>query len=886
MLDLHTREHGYREIEPPFLVNAASLVGTGNLPKFEADLFKIAGEWDLYLVPTAEVPLTNLHRGEILDGRELPIRYTAYTPCFRSEAGSYGQDVRGLIRQHQFDKVELVKLTTPEQSYEELESLTANAEEVLKRLELPYRTMLLCTGDIGFASAKTYDIEVWLPSQNTYREISSCSNTEAFQARRANIKFRAGGDGKGRVRAHAQRIGPGGWPHAGRDSRELSTEGRFGGDSAGAEAVHGRARDHRPERIAMRNLIARSKLRCCRLVGRGAGGVDASPESRRSATARRFRTSTSGTWPTSIPTTPPGAPRRTRLPRRFRSSAHSRASWPARPPRWPTRSTKMSALDKELSRLYAYAHMLADQDTRDSHHEGMKQEMVQLFAAFSAAGVVHRAGDSALPEGNDREVPGRRAAAEGLRVLPEGHRAPGGAHACPRPRRSCSPMRARSREALRTPTAFIANADLPYPTVTLSDGKSVKLDQAAYNDLRALPNRADREKVMSAFFNALGGFSRTFGTTMNGEVQKVAFLSKARKYPSALEWSLDAANIPTSVYTRLVDGVNRNLPVFHRYLKLRKRMMGVDQLHYYDLYAPLVGIGEPDVLARGGAEARAGRRRAARRRLSGGPAAGVRRALDRSLPERRQALGRLLAGRRVRRSPVHAAQLQRQVRRREHAGPRARPHDAELLLEQDAALSAGGLSDLRRGSRVHLQRGAAHRLHARRTSRTTTRACRCSGTTSKASRARSSGRRSSPSSSCACTRWRRRGSRSPATRWRSCTWTSRRSITATTRASRVVDDYIAHEWSFIPHFYRDFYVFQYATSFTASSALAEKVKAGDAEAKRRYLAFLSAGGSKYPIDLLKDAGVDMTTDEPLELTMKAMTRVMDEMEALLAKRAR
>jgi seryl-tRNA synthetase len=196
MLDLHTREHGYREIEPPFLVNAASLLGTGNLPKFEADLFKIAGDWDLYLVPTAEVPLTNLHRSEILDGRELPIRYTAYTPCFRSEAGSYGQDVRGLIRQHQFDKVELVKLAMPERSYEELESLTANAEEVLKRLELPYRTVLLCTGDIGFAAAKTYDIEVWLPSQKAYREISSCSNTEAFQARRANIKFRSGGAGK------------------------------------------------------------------------------------------------------------------------------------------------------------------------------------------------------------------------------------------------------------------------------------------------------------------------------------------------------------------------------------------------------------------------------------------------------------------------------------------------------------------------------------------------------------------------------------------------------------------------------------------------------------------------------------------------------------------
>jgi seryl-tRNA synthetase len=196
MLDVHTREHGYREIEPPFLANSTTLQGTGNLPKFEQDLFKIAGDWDLYLIPTAEVPLTNMHRGEILDGRELPIRTTAYTPCFRSEAGSYGQDVRGLIRQHQFDKVELVKVTRPEQSYDELEALTANAEEILKRLELPYRTLLLCTGDMGFASAKTYDIEVWLPGQNNYREISSCSNTEAFQARRANIKFRAGGTGK------------------------------------------------------------------------------------------------------------------------------------------------------------------------------------------------------------------------------------------------------------------------------------------------------------------------------------------------------------------------------------------------------------------------------------------------------------------------------------------------------------------------------------------------------------------------------------------------------------------------------------------------------------------------------------------------------------------
>ena len=196
MLDVHTSEHGYTEVEPPFLANSAALTGTGNLPKFEADVFKVAGDWDLYLIPTAEVPLCNLHRDEILDGRVLPVRYVAYTPCFRSEAGSYGKDVRGLIRQHQFDKVELVMYATPEQSWDAHEVLTQHAEEVLKRLGLPYRTMLLCTGDMGFASAKTYDLEVWLPSQNGYREISSCSNTEAFQARRAGIRFRRDGKGK------------------------------------------------------------------------------------------------------------------------------------------------------------------------------------------------------------------------------------------------------------------------------------------------------------------------------------------------------------------------------------------------------------------------------------------------------------------------------------------------------------------------------------------------------------------------------------------------------------------------------------------------------------------------------------------------------------------
>ncbi|HZD31374.1 MAG TPA: serine--tRNA ligase, partial [Candidatus Angelobacter sp.] len=194
MLDLHTREHGYTEVFPPLMVNADSMYGTGQLPKFEADLFKVPfNDRNFYLIPTAEVPVTNLYRDETLDAARLPICLTAFTPCFRSEAGSYGKDVRGIIRQHQFQKVELVKFTRPEQSYQEHDKLTRDAEEVLQKLGLHYRTVVLSTGDMGFSSAKTYDIEVWLPGQGLFREISSCSNFEAFQARRANIRYRPEG---------------------------------------------------------------------------------------------------------------------------------------------------------------------------------------------------------------------------------------------------------------------------------------------------------------------------------------------------------------------------------------------------------------------------------------------------------------------------------------------------------------------------------------------------------------------------------------------------------------------------------------------------------------------------------------------------------------------
>ena len=240
MLDLHTKEHGYTEVLPPYMVNADSMYGTGQLPKFEADLFKVPhGDKNLYLIPTAEVPVTNLYRDEILDATQLPISLVAYTPCFRSEAGSYGKDVRGIIRQHQFQKVELVKFTRPENSYEEHEKLTHNAETILQKLGLPYRVVALSTGDMGFSSAKTYDLEVWLPGQQLFREISSCSNFEAFQARRANIRYRPEGK-KGTDFVHTLNgSGLAVGPHLAGDPGELSAGRWQRGDSRGAEALYG-----------------------------------------------------------------------------------------------------------------------------------------------------------------------------------------------------------------------------------------------------------------------------------------------------------------------------------------------------------------------------------------------------------------------------------------------------------------------------------------------------------------------------------------------------------------------------------------------------------------------------------------------------------------------
>lgn len=544
----------------------------------------------------------------------------------------------------------------------------------------------------------------------------------------------------------------------------------------------------------------------------------------------------------------------------------------------------LSSLQKELGRLYSYASMLADQDTRDSQHEGMKQEMVQLYSGLGA---------------------------EASYIEPEVLRfAPGTVDAFLKaePRltiyrfylkdieRRATHTLSEAEEKLLADIAplssspsntygLLANADLPYPTVTLSDGKAVKIDQAAYNDLRALPNRADREKVMSAFFKTLGGFSRTFGTTMNGEVQKVGLLWKSRKYPSALAWALDAANIPTSVYSRLVDGINRNLPVFHRYLRLRQRMMGVDQLHYYDLYAPLVASVKLEYTPE----------EAQQRVLTAVAPLGedyqnvIRRAFsDRwidLLPNEGKRSGAYSQGGAY---DVHPYMLinyngkyadvstlahelghtmQSYFSNRTQPFPLAdypifvaevaSTFNETLLIEQmladikddDTRLSLlGNYLENIKGTVFRQTQFAEFEL-----------------------RMHEMAQKGEPITGDALAK---------------LYMEIVKKYYGHDQGITIVDDYIANEWSFIPHFYYDFYVYQYATSFTASQALAEKVRSGDAEAKKRYLAFLSAGGSKYPIDLLKDAGVDMTTDEPLDLTMKAMTRVMDEMEALLAKRAR
>jgi len=544
----------------------------------------------------------------------------------------------------------------------------------------------------------------------------------------------------------------------------------------------------------------------------------------------------------------------------------------------------LSSKGKELGRLFSYASLLADQDTRDSGHQGMRQEMTQVGATFGAEASFF----------NPEMLKAGKAAIETF-VAAEPRLKPYRQDLDDLVRRSAHTLSDSEEKILADaqPMAgsassiygILSNADFPYPTVTLSDGRSVKIDQAAFADLRALSSRGDREKVMSAFFTSLGGFSRTFGTTMNAEVQKVLFFSKVRHYSSALESELDDANIPTSVYARLVDGVNRNLPSFHRYLKLRKRMMGLDELHYYDLYAPLVSSVKLEYIPEEAQTLVLG----AVAPLGADYAATIEKAFNDRwidlLPSDGKRSGAYSSGGVYDVHPymlinysgkyVDVSTMAHELGHtmQSYFSNRTQPYPTagypifvaevastfnesllnDYMLKQikddDARLSLLGsyLENIK--STVFRQTQFAEfelRMHE----------------------------------------LAQKGQPVTGDSLAKLYLDITKRYYGHDQKICFVDDYVAHEWSYVPHFYRDFYVFQYATSFTASEALAAKVKAGDPTATKRYLAFLSAGGSKYPIELLKDAGVDMTTDEPLDLTVKSMNRVMDEMEKILGGKGR
>ena len=538
-------------------------------------------------------------------------------------------------------------------------------------------------------------------------------------------------------------------------------------------------------------------------------------------------------------------------------------------------------LTKEFTRLYVYASMTSDQDTRVSLYQGMQQEMAQMGASFGAETSFI---EPEILKIEPAKIESFIASEPRLKVY--------GFYLHDILRRRAHTLSDSEEKILASSSivgsassdtfGILSDADFPYPTVTLSDGKSVKLDSAGFNLYRQLPNRGDREKVMSSFFGALGSFRGTYGSTLNGQVQSDIFYAKIRNYSSALERSLDAANIPTSVYMRLIDGVNRGLPTFHRYLNLRKRMMGVSELHYYDLYAPLVASvdltysaeeGEKHVMAAlkplGPEYAAAASRAFNERWIDLYPNPG-KRAGAYSNGGAYDVHPYMLINYNGKYSDVSTIAHELGHTMQSYLSNKTQPYPladypifvAEVASTCNEALlidymlktitdDATKLSLL--GNYLEGIKGTVFRQ------------------TQFAEfelRAHEMVEKGEPLTGDALSKL-----------YAEIT----RKYYGHDKGVCIVDDYIQHEWSFIPHFYRNFYVYQYATSFTASAALSEKVLAGDAAATKRYLAFLSAGGSKYPIDLLKDAGVDMTTDEPLNLTLQKMNRVMDEMEKILAK---
>jgi len=542
-----------------------------------------------------------------------------------------------------------------------------------------------------------------------------------------------------------------------------------------------------------------------------------------------------------------------------------------------------SRLDRELSRLYVYASMVADEDTRLAGPQGMQQEMQQIYASFGAQAAylepeILRIGSERIEQAIATEP---RLASHAFYLRDIARRAP---HTLSDGEEKILADAAPLAGSASNIYTILANADFPYPTVALSTGATARIDQSGYAEQRTSATREDRKAAMSAFFGALGGFSRTLGVTMNANVQKSLFYARSRRYDSNLEATLNGPNIPVSVYARLIEGVNRHLPTFHRYLRLRKRMLGLtDDLHYYDLYAPLVAEVDlrytPEEAQRLVVEAMA---------PLGGEYQGV---LARAYAERwidwyptaGKVSGAYSNGGAY---DVHPYMLlnylgqyndvstlahelghtmQSYYSNREQPYPTAdyptfvaevaSTFNEALLIDymlrqiDDTPTRLSLLGNFLEGAKATVFRQTQFaefelRMHEM-------------------------GQRGEPITGDALAKL-----------YLDIT----RRYYGHDQGVTVVDDYIAHEWSYIPHFYRDFYVFQYATSFTAAEALSAKVLAGDRDATARYLTFLAAGGSKYPIDLLRDAGVDMTTDEPLDLTMQRMNDVMDEMERLLAQR--
>jgi oligoendopeptidase F len=543
---------------------------------------------------------------------------------------------------------------------------------------------------------------------------------------------------------------------------------------------------------------------------------------------------------------------------------------------------EMMRLDKEIARLYVWASMLADEDTRRSEPQGMQQEMQQLHADFSAQASyiqpeILQIG-SATIETFLASEPRLGVYAFYLRDI-----ARRAAHTLTNAEEKLladvQPLAASASNIY----GILANADFPYPTITVSDGRSMRVDQAGYAELRTRPQRPDRQAAMAAFFGALGGFGRTFGTTMNSSLQKAVFYAKARKYRSTLEASLDRPNIPVAVYMRLIDGVNRHLPTFHRYLRLRKRMMGItDDLHYYDLYAPLV----------------------ASVNLRYTPEEAQQLVMTSSAPlggEYVSVLTRAFAERWLDWFPADG--------KRSGAYSNGAAYDVHPYILLNYLGQYNDVSTLAHelGHTMHSYYSntrqpyplADYPTFVAEVASTFNEALLIDymlrEITDESTRLSLLG---SYLENIKATVFRQTQFAEFELRMHEMAWRGE-PITGEAlaklyyditkryyghdRGVLVVDDYVAHEWSYIPHFYSDFYVFQYATSFTAAETLAARVLAGDTETRARYLTFLASGGSKYPIDLLREAGVDMTTDEPLEVTMRTMNRIMDEIEGILGR---